>query len=97
MSAKWFYSIQDNAKEYLKNNYDSFFLNSQEVQKDFIYESYSCMKAERHVQVLIMMNKRNQFAIYEMVALVNCPTKIKLSGTMKTIDVDKNNILTTPF
>ncbi len=66
---KWFYKSQGSVKEYLNNNYDQVICNSQNIHPDHVYESYSCTKGEKNIQVLIMTNKREQIAVYEMAAM----------------------------
>jgi hypothetical protein len=69
-NSKWFYNLQKKAKIYLKNNYDAILsCNSQDIQKDFVYETYTCLKNEKTIYVMVLLNKREQVAIYEMQCL----------------------------
>lgn len=70
MNTKWFYNGLSQANDYLHRNYDQVVCcNSQHITKDFVYETYSCINNEKAIQVMVMINKRNQVAIYEMTSL----------------------------
>jgi hypothetical protein len=67
---KWFYPLQNKAKQYLDNNYNVICCNSQNVYPEQVYECFTCTdRAGKTIQVLVFMNKRDQIAIYEMAAM----------------------------
>jgi len=69
-TSKWFFNGQSQANDYLHKQYDQVIgCNSQHITKEFVYETYTCINNEKTVQVMVMLNKRNQVVIYEMTAI----------------------------
>jgi hypothetical protein len=69
-NSKWFYNGQSQANDYLHKQYDEVIgCNSQHITKEFVYETYTVVNNLKTIQVMVMLNKRNQVAIYEMQAM----------------------------